>query len=116
MAQNPLKVFISYSHKDRGACEELKSHLQPFADKHLIVVWVDDRTLAGEEWEGPVSDNLNSAHLTILLLSPSFINSRYCKEIEMRRAFERAKSRGGFRIYCGQDKQSLRVEGYRQEL
>jgi len=92
MAQNPLKVFISYSHKDRDGCEELKSHLQPFADKHLIVVWVDDRTLAGEEWEGPVSDNLNSAHLTILLLSPSFINSRYCKEIEMRRAFERAKN------------------------
>lgn len=86
----PLKVFISYSHKDRTACEELRSHLTPLEDNQSIKVWVDERTLAGEEWEGPISDNLNAAEIIILLLSPNFANSHYCKNIEMKRACERA--------------------------
>ena len=89
----PLKVFISYSHKDRLACEELWSHLTPLADNSLIKVWRDKRTLAGEEWEGPINDNLNSAHIIILLLSHNFANSHYCKNIEMKRACERADNR-----------------------
>lgn len=76
-----LKVFISYSHKDRLACEELQRHLTPLEDNQSIKVWVDERTLAGEEWEGPISDNLNAAKIIILLLSPNFANSRYCKNI-----------------------------------
>jgi hypothetical protein len=89
----PLKVFLSYSHKDREACEELQKHLTPLEDSGLIKVWVDSRTRAGEEWEGPIDDNLNAAEIILLLLSPNFANSHYCKNIEMKRACERADNR-----------------------
>ncbi|MGA1369359.1 MAG: TIR domain-containing protein, partial [Blastocatellia bacterium] len=86
----PLKVFLSYSHKDRQACEELRAHLTPLEDNGLIKVWVDSRTPAGDDWEKPIEDNLNAAEIIILLLSPNFANSHYCKKIEMKRACERA--------------------------
>lgn len=89
----PLKVFLSYSHKDRQACEELQKHLTPLEDSGLIKVWVDSRTPAGDDWEKPIEDNLNAAEIIILLLSPNFANSPYCKKIEMKRACERADNR-----------------------
>jgi len=88
----PVKVFISYSHNDRDACAELQKHLKSLEDNKTIKVWVDSHTLASQEWERPISDELNSAEIIILLLSKHFFNSDYCKNREMKRAFEREEN------------------------
>jgi hypothetical protein len=48
---------------------------------------------AGEEWEGKIDDSLNTAHIILLLVSPDFMASPYCYDVEMTRALERHESR-----------------------
>jgi hypothetical protein len=38
---------------------------------------------------GELADQLNTAHVILLLVSPDFLASDYCYEIEMARALER---------------------------
>jgi hypothetical protein len=44
---------------------------------------------AGREWEGQIDQNLESAHVILLLVSADFIDSDYCYSVEMKRAIER---------------------------
>jgi internalin A len=83
------RVFVSYSHKDERLLNELKTHLSPLRRLKLIETWDDREIEAGEDWREKINDNLERAHLIILLVSATFINSDYCYEKEMRRALER---------------------------
>ena len=44
---------------------------------------------AGDEWKGEIDRNLEEAQVILLLISPSFLASDYCYDIEMKRALER---------------------------
>lgn len=45
--------------------------------------------MAGEDFGQKINENLDSADIILLLVSADFIASKYCYEIEMRRALER---------------------------
>lgn len=55
----------------------------------LIEAWHDRRILAGDEFDNSISTNLDAANIILLLVSPDFLASRYCFEIEVARAMER---------------------------
>ena len=55
----------------------------------VIDVWKDRRIVAGEEIDTTISENLERADLALLLVSPDFLASDYCYEMEMNRAMER---------------------------
>lgn len=55
----------------------------------LIETWHDRRIVPGEHIKGAISAELEAAHLVLLLISPDFLASDYCYDVEMQRAMER---------------------------
>ncbi|MFN0019476.1 MAG: toll/interleukin-1 receptor domain-containing protein [Pirellulaceae bacterium] len=82
-------VFFSYSHKDEEQRNELEVHLAVLKRQGIIDAWYDRRILAGDEFGNVISENLEVADIILLLVSPYFLASKYCYEIEMTRAMER---------------------------
>jgi hypothetical protein len=87
----PLRVFLSYSHRDAQLCERFLVHLSQLRRQGLIEPWHDRRITAGGEWADVIDERLNAAHLIVLLVSADFLASDYCNDIEMARAIERGK-------------------------
>ncbi|CAN5718655.1 hypothetical protein BH18ACI4_BH18ACI4_25920 [soil metagenome] len=84
-----VRLFISYSHKDDELRREFEPHLAPLKRQGFIEVWHDRRISAGQAWEEAVDDNLEAAHMILLLISPEFVASEYCYAREMQRALDR---------------------------
>jgi TIR domain-containing protein len=88
----PVKIFFCYAREDETLLNKLKSHLRPLQRQGLIDVWYDREISAGAEWEQEIKQNLNSAQIILLLISPSFMDSDYCYSVELKRALERHES------------------------
>lgn len=88
---NQIKVFVSYSHKDKVLCQKLKNHLTPL--RELIITWSDQEIIAGDEWDEAIRQDLKEAQIILLLISDDFIASTYITEVEVREAMERHESR-----------------------
>lgn len=84
-----VNLFFSYSHKDEELRDELEIHLSALKRQGTISTWHDRRISAGDEFEREISEYLENANIILLLVSPYFINSDYCYEIEMKRSMER---------------------------
>ena len=89
MNNKPLNVFISYAHEDDFIREDLCTHLSPLIKDGLINSWSDREITAGTNWAGTIDNRLESADIILLLISANFINSKYCYDVEMKRALER---------------------------
>lgn len=92
MADDAVTVFFSYSHKDESLRDELANHLQILKWNGEITDWHDRKILPGDEWDRQIKDNLNTAHIILLLISSDFIASRYCRDIEIKQALVRHTS------------------------
>jgi hypothetical protein len=84
-----VKLFFSYSHTDEDLRDELEIHLSALKRQGIISTWHDRRISPGDEFDGEISEYLKEANIILLLISPYFIDSDYCYEIEMKRAMER---------------------------
>ena len=83
------RLFFSYSRKDESVRDELEVHLAMLKRQGVINTWHDRRIVAGDEFDGAISEHLESADIILLLVSPYFLASQYCYDIEMKRAMER---------------------------
>jgi len=83
------KLFFSYSHRDSDLRDELEIHLAALKREGVLETWHDRRIGAGKEFENEISNHLEEADIILLLVSPYFIASDYCYEIEMTRAMQR---------------------------
>ncbi|WP_291426774.1 TIR domain-containing protein, partial [Deinococcus sp.] len=84
----PVKVFISYSHKDELYRQELENHIRILSRRGLISVWHDRKIGAGRDWEGEIDSNLDTADIVLLLISSDFIASDYCYDKEVDKALD----------------------------
>lgn len=84
-----IEVFFSYSHKDEGWRDQLTTALSGLKRQKVIREWHDRRISGGREWEQEIDTHLNTAQIILLLISPDFIASDYCFDLEMGRALER---------------------------
>ena len=89
----PTEVFFSYSHKDEQLRDELAKHLSILKRQGIITAWHDREISAGRKWAGEIDAHLNTAHVILLLISPDFLASDYCYDIELTRAMERHAAR-----------------------
>lgn len=87
-----VKIFYCYAHEDKGYRETLEKHLSTLRQLELVTEWSDRNISAGKEWTNEVDNNLNTADIILLLISPDFMHSDYCHGIEMKRALERQKN------------------------
>lgn len=87
--ERPIRLFISYSHRDDDLRKELNSHLALLRRQQLVEAWSDRAVAPGADWKNTIDENLDKAEIVLLLVSKDFIESDYCYAIEMRRALER---------------------------
>src|SRR6266516_1936823 len=87
-----ITVFISYAHEDEALLQQLHTHLSSLTRQGLIATWYDRQLVAGTDWAGEIDAHLEQASIILLLVSADFIASRYCYEVEMKRALERHKA------------------------
>ena len=92
-----VKIFFCYAHEDEELLNKLKAHLTPLQRQGLIATWHDRDINAGDEWEQEIKEQLNSAQIILLLVSPAFIVSDYVNNVELKRAIER-HDRGEARV------------------
>jgi hypothetical protein len=84
-----LELFYAYAPRDESLRQKLEDHLSLLRRQGRISQWYDRDIAAGDEAETEIMRHLNSAHIILLLISPSFMASDYCYHREMTRAMER---------------------------
>ena len=82
-------VFFSYSHADEELRDQLEKHLTMLKRQGVIETFHDRRIPAGNEFDSSISAELERADVILLLVSPDFLASAYCYDIEMQRALQR---------------------------
>src|SRR5262249_29995582 len=88
-SSSPIKLFISYAHRDEDFRLELNDHLSNLQRRQIISGWHDRRIVPGQEWATQIDDALNEAQIILLLISARFMASDYCYAKEMLLAIER---------------------------
>jgi TIR domain len=61
----PIKVFLSYSHQDDGLRKELGKHLSGLERNNLIKLWHDRDIEAGLNWAQEIDQNLEQAAIIL---------------------------------------------------
>ncbi|MHC5854510.1 toll/interleukin-1 receptor domain-containing protein [Nostoc sp.] len=87
-----IEVFFSYAHEDEKLRDELAKQLKLLERQGVISAWHDRQIVAGSEWGSAIDTHLDSAQVILLLISPDFLASDYCFDIEVKRAMERHKA------------------------
>lgn len=82
-------VFFSYAHTDEELRKELEKHLAMLRRGKLIEAWHDRKIVPGQPFDRVISEHLEAADIILLLVSPDFLASDYCWDVEVRRAVER---------------------------
>lgn len=85
------RVFVSYSHTDRGWLDRFSLHAAVLERRGLIDLWSDTRIDAGTPWEKEIEGALTSAKVAVLLVSPAFLASRFIWQNEMPRIVAHSK-------------------------
>jgi len=89
MERSPIEVFFSYSREDKPLRDKLEKHLISLKRQGVISLWHDRQIVAGSEWEEEIDRHMRTADIILLLVSPDFVNSKYCYDIELPDAMAR---------------------------
>ncbi|HRK83150.1 MAG TPA: SUMF1/EgtB/PvdO family nonheme iron enzyme [Saprospiraceae bacterium] len=92
MTATPLKTFIIYARADAAFKDELLNHLHLFVENRLIEKWVDSDLLPGEDWEKRIEQELEAAHLVIMLVSADALSSEFIRKKELKTAIEKKRA------------------------
>ena len=87
-----LRLFTSYAHEDESYRDTLQKSLNVMKLRGVIEDWTDRALVGGDKWDQEINENLEKAHIIVLLVSPDFMNSQYILTKEMGRAMERSKA------------------------
>jgi TIR domain len=88
-AKKRVEVFYSYHQQDEKLRHQLEKHLSILKRKNLINTWSFHVLHSGVERLKEINTHLNAADIILLLVSPDFLDSDYCYEVEVKRALER---------------------------
>jgi predicted Rossmann-fold nucleotide-binding protein len=91
-------IFISYSRKDSNWVSRLRTLMRPAERRGLLSSWVDSDIEPGLPWENQLVSKLDNAHAALLLVSPSLLESKYIREIEIPAFINRLKA-GRFHLF-----------------
>ncbi|HYM61611.1 MAG TPA: toll/interleukin-1 receptor domain-containing protein, partial [Thermoanaerobaculia bacterium] len=68
---------------------KLEKHLAVLRRMSLITDWCDNQIIPGDEWAEEIAQKLKEADIVLLLISPDFVSSKYCYEIELDEAMNK---------------------------
>jgi hypothetical protein len=87
-----VEIFFSFAHEDEALMDRVRRQLVVNERNGRILKWHDRKIPAGAEWRKEIDDRLKRAKIILLFVSPDFLDSRYCYEIEGREALRRHKA------------------------
>ncbi len=85
MSLVPVKIFISYAHKDAPFFEVFKDGIRNHLSSSNVCdfsSWTDADIPLGSNWDEEIQKKLGAANVAILCVSANFLNSRYIKADE----------------------------------
>lgn len=94
----PIRIFVSYSHKDPTYLEQLETRLHALGRRIPIDIWDDRKLLAGSKLKEKIIEQLGLADVVILLISPDFMASDYCFSVEMVEALKKYEREEGHAV------------------
>lgn len=83
-----MKAFISYSHADEHHVDRLRKHLAMLSRENLITQFYDRDILVGGLLDEEIARNLADSQLFIAVVSPDFLASDYCYDVELATALK----------------------------
>jgi len=92
--KTPIKVFISYSHRDSRFRDELMDMLSILIRQKVIDVWHDREIAAGASWYRAIRSAMNKSDMAILLVSQYFLNSEFIQREEVPVLLKQRKGQG----------------------
>jgi tetratricopeptide (TPR) repeat protein len=81
-----LKVYYCYAEEDEDLRNLLTAHLTPLRRERKLTIWLDILLQAGSDWKMEVEKHLKEADLILLLISPGFMVSDYCYNLQLTTA------------------------------
>jgi hypothetical protein len=87
-SQNTVNVFLSSVPEDEVFARQLEKHLSTLQRNGFITLWSKHLVLPGVDWSGEIDQRIEQASLLLLLVSPDFLASDYCQQVEVKRALE----------------------------
>ena len=76
----PLKVFITYSHKNTAEKDKLITCLALLKREGIISIWHDNEILPGDKWRDAIFRNLADSDLLLYLTSAYSLESENCNK------------------------------------
>ena len=76
-------VFVSYSHDDQEWRRKFTLMLSPLVRNGGLVLWDDTHIPAGDDWRRNIDDGVRRAGVALLLVSGSYLASRFLMEEEL---------------------------------
>ena len=81
LAENTsIRLFITYSHRDLKAKEQLITFLAAMKREGLINIWHDNEILPGDTWRDSISKNLAESDILLYLVSANSLASENCNK------------------------------------
>lgn len=93
ITSRPVEIFFSYAHEDEALMDTVRLQLVVRERIGEIVKWHDRMIPGGDEWRQRIDERIRTAHVILLFMSPHFLASRYCYEIEGQIALDRHRLR-----------------------
>jgi hypothetical protein len=90
--KNPIEIFFSYAHEDEALMDDVRRQLIVEERSGRILKWHDRKIPPGADWRQQIDSRLERAKIILLFMSPHFIESRYCYEVEGQAALSRHES------------------------
>lgn len=85
----PIDIFYSYSHKDEYYRQELDKHLSSLKREGIVSSWHDRKIIPGADWNNQIITNLKNSNIILFLVSPDFLASDYCFDVEVNMAMRK---------------------------
>jgi len=98
--QSPVRIFISYSHKDETFLSEENGELGLYLKAVKAAgaeIWVDRQIDVGEDYLPLIKQHVSTCEIAILIISEAFLGSEFIRKFELPEISERHK-RGALRL------------------
>jgi len=86
----PVRIFVSYSHKDAEFRRKLEIHLAALK-REGVGTFYDGDIHPGADLDATIKSELRAANVFVALASPEYLHSEYCFEKEYGYALRRAR-------------------------
>ena len=80
VVNTPLKVFVTYSHKNTKAKDQLITRLGLLKRDGIIDIWHDNEILPGDKWHDAIFSTLAGSDLLLYLTSANSLESENCNK------------------------------------